>query len=217
MIYLIFIVHLILLTLTSLLLVRVFRLAQSGRFALDGQTTLLGFKVVSPISSDDAFRKKGKSSHLPKKQFRQQTSLQQQQRNVDSSNRIDSFAKAQIFAGLQMLDLKQKGVCLQTNKSDWLVNSIAAYFHGAAAQIVHYFDCSESDKEDILTFLITRNLNLSFEDTSKLTALNYLSKQDDLTEILEAGKCAAKIWLEKRSVPAKNSLFSSINEYGFII
>ncbi len=216
MFYLVAIAQIILLSLTSILLIRLYRLSQSGKLNQDSTAVAMGFTdiltdVLPPIVG-------GKREGVRSKKAHNQTSnISLPQKTINSSNRIDGFAKAQIFAGLQMLDLKQKGVCLKKHKSDWLIHSIVAYFHGAAAQIVHYFDCSDEDREDILAFLITRNLNLPFDEASKLTSQKYLSLEEDFDNILASGKAAAKIWLEKRSVPAKNSLFSSINEYGFII
>lgn len=216
MFYLVAIAQIILLSLTSILLVRLYRLSQSGNFNKETATAAIGLtgllaNVLPPIVGNK------RESVKPKKVRSQTADISLPQKTINSSNRIDSFAKAQIFAGLQMLDLKQKGVCLNKHKSDWLIHSIAAYFHGAVAQIVNYFDCNDEDREDILAFLITRNLNLPFDEASRLTSQKYLSLEEDFDNILASGKAAAKIWLEKRSVPAKNSLFNSINEYGFII
>lgn len=190
---------------------RMYQLAHEGAFAIDSQVKGVIFKTAFSeiIESID-----NNVLDLPKKA----NSKPAKHRNkLESSNRIDSFAKAQIFAGLQMLDLKQQGISIEKHRTGWMTESIAAYFHGAADHITQSFGCDETDQEDIVTFLITRNLNLSFEETSKLMSIRLLAEKTDLSEVIDAGKKAAKIWLDKRCVPPQNSLFNSINECGFVV
>ncbi|MCG8613529.1 MAG: hypothetical protein MI864_23705 [Pseudomonadales bacterium] len=195
-------------TLLGLLLYKVYLLAKGGEFASDD----------APLGELYSFR-----NVLKVEKSRTDNPLFGAKRNefetTAPGKRIDSFAKAQIFAGLQMLELKQRGVDINNSpKKTWLINAVGFYFFGAATIISKRYDCQKIDLEDILTFLLTRNLDFSYEESQTfigkaINADHDEAFQDDLYDL---GKHAAEAWLAKKSVPGDLSLYHAIDEWGLV-
>ena len=139
-----------------------------------------------------------------------------------SYSRAESITSAQIFAGLQLLEVKRKGINLNSTNEDWLNNGISFYLLGAASAITEHFDCRGSEKDDVMKFLLTKNLKQSDAKAeqyiSELYQLNEQSINEERTEdsAFDAGISAAKTWLKNKFIPEEYSLLSNLHTWGFI-
>ena len=150
--------------------------------------------------------------------------LKNKPKNVTLSHtysRAESITSAQIFTGLQLLEVKRKGINLYSSGEDWLDNGVSFYLLGAASAITEHFDCRGSEKDDVMKFLLTKNLKQTDERAEQyISELYQLNKQEleDNTEdsAFDAGIIAAKNWLKNKFIPEEHSLLSNLNTLGFV-
>ena len=132
-------------------------------------------------------------------------------------SRAESITSAQIFAGLQLLEVKRYGINLHSSGEDWLDNGVSFYLLGAASAITEHFDCRGSQKDDVMRFLLTKNLKLTEEKAEKYISELYQVNDQTIEEnAFDAGINAAKTWLTKKFIPEEHSLLSNLHTWGFI-
>ena len=136
-------------------------------------------------------------------------------------SRAESITSAQIFTGLQLLEVKRKGINLHSSGEDWLDNGISFYLLGAASAITEHFDCKGSEKDDVMKFLLTKNLKQTEKQAeqyiSELYQLNEKSIEDNAEDnAFDAGITAAKTWLKNKFIPEEHSLLSNLHTWGFV-
>ena len=132
-------------------------------------------------------------------------------------SRVESITSAQIFTGLQLLEVKRKGINLSSPKEDWLDKGISFYLLGAANAITEHFECSGHDKDEVMRFLLTKNLKLSEEKADHYISHLYQVNGKVIDEnAFGAGIKAAKTWLANKLIPEEYSLLSNIHTWGFI-
>ncbi len=131
-------------------------------------------------------------------------------------SRIDSISKAQIFAGLQLLELKRDGIDLSHTKS-WLYKRSALYLLGATNAICEHFGCEASERADVVAFVLTRNMGMNKSDADALLfrARKNFTKED--AEAVAAGKKAAESWINLRFTPKSESLKEQILCWGLTL
>lgn len=135
-------------------------------------------------------------------------------REVHTYERVDWLSKAQIFAGIQMLDAKRKGLQLMHEHGDDCRLIAAIYFIGAARSITLDMSGSEKDSRDVAAFLITHNLHM---DRLDIEHAQQSVTRDELT--LMAYRCGLEggsDWLKRHFVPDELSLFDAITNSAFV-
>lgn len=130
-------------------------------------------------------------------------------------SKADRVAKAQIFAGIQMLDAKMQGVNFRHGALGGACEKLAAaYLTGAARAITFKMDGGEEEALDVTAFLLTHNL--SFKTQAALQALNELTRDENTLASFRAGLEAAESWMSQKFVPEKFSLYRAIADNAFI-
>lgn len=134
-----------------------------------------------------------------------------------SYSRAESITSSQIFAGLQLFEIKRNGINPLSPGQDWIDNGISYYLLGAASAITEHFDCSGNDKDDVMRFLLTKNLNYSNELAEQCISKIYQVDEQDIEQnAFYAGIDAAKTWLTKKFIPDEHSLLNNLNSLGFV-
>lgn len=159
-----------------------------------------------------------------KKETHHSSSIKEKGANVTLSHtysRAESITSAQIFAGLQLLEVKRYGINLHSSGKDWLDNGVSFYLLGAASAITEHFDCRGSQKDDVMKFLLTKNLKLTDAKAeqyiSELYQVNDRTIEDPMEDgAFDAGINAARTWLTKKFIPEEHSLLSNLHTWGFI-
>ena len=132
-------------------------------------------------------------------------------------SRVESITSAQIFAGLQLLEVKRTGINLFSSREDWIDNGVSYYLLGAASAITAHFDCSGNDKDDVMRFLLTKNLKISEERAEKYISLLYQENEQEIEQgAFHAGITAAKTWLTNKFIPEEQSLLNNLHSWGFV-
>ena len=164
------------------------------------------------------------SKHGGKKEVTRTNFLNKKPTNVTLSHtysRAESITSAQIFTGLQLLEVKRKGINLYSSGEDWLDNGISFYLLGAASAITEHFDCKGSEKDDVMRFLLTKNLKQTDEKAEQYISELYQVNEQTIegrTEdgAFDAGITAAKTWLSNKFIPEEYSLLSNLHTWGFV-
>ncbi|WP_250658056.1 hypothetical protein [Alkalimarinus coralli] len=132
-------------------------------------------------------------------------------------SRAESITSSQIFAGIQLLEIKRKGINPHSPGQDWIDNGISYYLLGAVSAITEHFDCDGNDKDDVMKYLLTKNLKYTNEQAERHIS-NLYQVNDETIErnAFYAGIDAAKTWLSKKFIPDEHSLFSNLNTLGFV-
>jgi len=132
--------------------------------------------------------------------------------------RIDSLSRAQIFAGLQLFELKRANIDLASTK-EWLSRRIAEFFIGASDNICEHFNCDPDDRHDVCVFVLTRNLGTDKFAAEKMVSevrnAQAMSKLDNF-DAYHAGSKAALSWLSLKYTPKSESLVEQIQNWGLI-
>jgi len=132
-------------------------------------------------------------------------------------SRAESITSAQIFAGLQLFEIKRNGINPLSPGQDWIDNGISYYLLGAASAITEHFECSGNDKDDVMRYLLTKNLNYSNELAEQCISKIYQVDEQDIEQnAFYAGIDAAKTWLTKKFIPDEHSLLNNLNSLGFV-
>jgi len=129
--------------------------------------------------------------------------------------KMDSLKKAQIFSGIQLLEIKRNYNNLHQENLKWLREAISLYLIGAIDFIGKQAKCDTKSRKELITLVLKSNLNLSKENTEQYfqeALYRKLSSDNDL--MVRAGAKAAKHWLAENIVPKPASLKAQLNDWG---
>jgi len=129
--------------------------------------------------------------------------------------KMDSLKKAQIFSGIQLLEIKRNYNNLHLENLTWLREAISLYLIGAIDFIGKQAKCDTKSRKELITLVLKSNLKLSPENTEEYfqeALYRKLSSDNDL--MVRAGAKAAKYWLTENIVPKPASLEAQLNDWG---
>ncbi len=129
--------------------------------------------------------------------------------------KMESLQKAQIFAGIQLLEIKRNYGDLHQENLSWLREAVSLYLIGAIDFIGKQANCGSKSRKELISLVLKSNLNLSPEKTTsyfKEALYRKLSSDNDL--MVRAGAKAAKFWLTEKVVPKPISLEEQLNDWG---
>ncbi|MFT7372542.1 MAG: hypothetical protein ACI9T9_001229 [Oleiphilaceae bacterium] len=129
--------------------------------------------------------------------------------------KMDSLKKAQIFSGIQLLEIKRDHKNLHQENLKWLREAISLYLIGAIDFIGKQAKCDTKSRKELITLVLKSNLNLSTENTEEYfqeALYRKLSSDNDL--MVRAGAKAAKHWLSESIVPKPVSLKARLDDWG---
>lgn len=207
MFYLVFVTQLLLISLTALLLARLVLLAKKNTFAVDG----FGIRSVVRHSAKDISKLKNALST---------SSTGEKSNNIEA--RINSLTQAQIFSSAQLMIVRQKGLLKadsqHKDEKNWLIKAVVCYLIGSSSQIAKHFECSDLDIDDVIMFVLTKNLKLSPESAEHYLRNEFITeaKETYIQALFAAGKNAAAQWVKEKKVEQSNRLYEAINEWGLI-
>ncbi len=185
-IYLVFFAQIFLVVLTVLLISKIYFLVKRNGLAVDKAGALSLFQAPDSRLSDVTH-----SEYLSEQAKR-------------PNARIDSLAKSQIFTSAQLLAMKQKGFYLKSNDPEsWLTKAVACYLIGASTQISANYQCSAASVDDVIMFVLGRNLDLPYDVALSYLTPEFINSGEAYKKALfQSGKKAAAEWLIR--VPPKN-------------
>ena len=129
--------------------------------------------------------------------------------------KMECLKKAQMFTGVQMLNLKRSNKDLNSNNMEWLHKAISLYLIGAIDYIGKHAKCGASTRKELIILVLKSNLKLSnlmvnqyFEEA----LYRELSSENDL--MVRAGAKAAKSWSSDKQIPTSLSLSNQLNDWG---
>jgi hypothetical protein len=136
---------------------------------------------------------------------------------VDDSYEIkmDCLQKAQMFAGVQMLEIKRSYGDLHQANLSWLREAISLYLIGAVDYIGKQAQCGAATRKELIKVVLKSNLKVSNDISSQyFTGALYrkLSSENDL--MVRAGARAAKTWLAGEKIPNELTLSVQLNDWG---
>ena len=183
-------------------------------FALLGLLAYLAYQVLTLFNNDQLATSTANQSGLESAGRGFNVISQPQTHNY---SRAESITSSQIFAGLQLFEIKRKGINPLSPGQDWIDNGISYYLLGAASAITEHFDCNGDDRDDVMRFLLTKNLNYSNELAEQCISKIYqVDEQDNEQNAFYGGIDAAKTWLTKKFIPDEHSLLNNLNSLGFV-
>ncbi|WP_097461440.1 hypothetical protein [Mangrovitalea sediminis] len=127
---------------------------------------------------------------------------------------MDWMSKAQIFAGIQLLDAKRKGLILADDNKPGCRQLAAMYMIGAAKGIILNMQGNDQDARDVAAFLMTHNLHFDRLDIED--ALNAVTRDESTLNSYRCGLEGAETWLARRFVPDSISLYEAVSSNAFI-
>jgi hypothetical protein len=129
--------------------------------------------------------------------------------------KMDSLQKAQMFAGIQMLEIKKCYGDLHQPNLAWLREAISLYLIGSVDYIGKHARCSAATRKELIKIVLKSNLKVSSDISSQYFSealYRKLSSENDL--MVRAGAKAAKSWLSDQKVPNELSLSTQLNDWG---
>jgi hypothetical protein len=135
--------------------------------------------------------------------------------NDNYDRKMDCLKQAQIFSGVQMLDIKRNYSELNHDSMSWLREAISLYLIGAVDYIGKQARCGTTTRKELISLVLKSNLNLSdfiAEQYFEQALYRQLSSENDL--MVRAGAKAAKSWLSDTQVPDNLSLSYQLNDWG---
>lgn len=129
--------------------------------------------------------------------------------------KMECLHQAQIFAGVQMLQIKRNYGDLHQENLAWLREAISLYLIGSVDFIGKQANCSASTRKELITLVLKSNLKVSNDISAEyFSAALYrtLSSEQDL--MVRAGAKAAKAWLANEKVPEELTLTTQLNHWG---
>lgn len=133
----------------------------------------------------------------------------------DYETKMHCLQKAQMFAGIQMLEIKRNYGDLHQANLSWLREAISLYLIGAVDYIGKQAKCTAATRKEMIKLVLKSNLKISNDITSQyFTEALYrkLSSENDL--MVRAGARAAKTWVSGEKVPNELSLQVQLNDWG---
>lgn len=129
--------------------------------------------------------------------------------------KMECLKQAQMFTGVQMLDIKRNYGDLNQENMSWLCEAISLYLIGAVDYIGKQARCGASTRKELITLVLKSNLKLSSLVTTQYfeeALYRKLSSENDL--MVRAGAKAAKSWFGNKNVPENLSLSYQLNGWG---
>lgn len=133
---------------------------------------------------------------------------------VAAYERVDWISKAQIFAGIQMLDAKRKGLALVQEHNEECRLLGAIYLIGAAKSITLDMGGSEANAKDVAAFLIVHNLHMDRLDIEH--AQLSVTRDETTLAAFRCGLEGGSNWLKHHFVPDEVSLFEAVTSSAFV-
>tara|TARA_R110002072_G_scaffold99983_6_gene219992 strand:- start:15636 stop:16211 length:576 start_codon:yes stop_codon:yes gene_type:complete len=129
--------------------------------------------------------------------------------------KMDCLKQAQIFCGVQMLDVKRSYGNLNQKNLSWLKEAIGLYLIGAVDFIGKQARCDASTRKELITLALKSNLKLTDETSNQYFSealYRTLSSEKDL--MVRAGAKSAKHWLNDTQIPKDLALSYQLNDWG---
>lgn len=129
--------------------------------------------------------------------------------------KMDCLQKAQMFSGVQMLEIKRSYGDLHQANLAWLREAISLYLIGAVDYIGKQANCSAATRKEMIKVVLKSNLKVSNDISSQYFSgalYRKLSSENDL--MVRAGARAAKTWLSGDKVPNELTLRVQLNDWG---
>lgn len=183
-----------------------------------GLLMYLGYRVASLFNSYLIAEGHEGVMPTPSIQFKSPNKPQDQQHNQQSRlAKVESIASCQIFTGIQLFELKRQGIDPQSPRQEWIDSGISYYLLGAASVITSHFGCNSSDKDDVMRYLLTKNLGYNLALTEEhISNLYHTDDQAVEKSAFNTGTEAANTWLDKKYIPEDLSLYNNLNNLGFV-
>ena len=129
--------------------------------------------------------------------------------------KMDCLQKAQMFSGVQMLEIKRSYGDLHQANLAWLREAISLYLIGAVDYIGKQANCAAATRKELIKLVLKSNLKVSDDISSQYFSealYRQLSSENDL--MVRAGARAAKTWLTGEKIPNELSLRVQLNDWG---
>ena len=130
-------------------------------------------------------------------------------------NKMECLKQAQIFSGVQMLNIKRSFGDLNQENMSWLREAISLYLIGAVDFIGKQSRCGASTRKELITLVLKSNLKLSEDISSQYFSealYRKFSSENDL--MIRSGAKAAKAWLTNQKVPNQLTLSCQLDDWG---
>ena len=135
-------------------------------------------------------------------------------KDLATYERVDWISKAQIFAGIQMLDAKRKGLPLVQEQNEECRLLAAIYLIGAAKSITLDMGGTEVNAKDVAAFLIVHNLHMDRLDIEH--AQLSVTRDETTLAAFRCGLEGGSNWLKRHFVPDEVSLFEAVTSSAFV-
>ena len=129
--------------------------------------------------------------------------------------KMNCLKQAQIFCGVQMLDVKRSYGDLNQKNLAWLKEAIGLYLIGAVDFIGKQAKCDSSTRKELITLVLKSNLKLTDELSNQFFSealYRTISSEKDL--MVRAGAKSAKHWLNEKQIPKELALNYQLNDWG---
>ena len=129
--------------------------------------------------------------------------------------KMNCLKQAQIFCGIQTLDVKRRFGDLNQKNLTWLKEAIGLYLIGAVDLIGKQAKCDASTRKELIILVLRSNLKLTDETSNQYFSdalYRTLSSEKDL--MIRAGAKSAKHWLSDKQIPQELSLSNQLNDWG---
>ncbi len=129
--------------------------------------------------------------------------------------KMDCLQSAQIFAGVQMLEIKRTYGDLHQPNLSWLRNAISLYLIGAVDYMGKQAHCNAVTRKELITLVLKSNLKVSNDISSQyFSEALYRKMSSENDQMVRAGAKAAKAWLQNEQVPDELTLKTQLNDWG---
>ncbi|MFT6907098.1 MAG: hypothetical protein ACJAS1_003772 [Oleiphilaceae bacterium] len=130
-------------------------------------------------------------------------------------SKMECLKQAQIFTGVQMLNIKRSYGDLNQENMAWLREAISLYLIGAVDFIGKQARCDTSTRKELITLVLKSNLKLSKDISNQYFSealYRKFSSQSDL--MIRSGAKAAKSWVTNQKVPNDLTLSCQLDDWG---
>ena len=129
--------------------------------------------------------------------------------------KMECLKQAQIFSGVQMLDIKRSYGDLNQKNMSWLHEAISLYLIGAVDFIGKDARCSAPTRKELISLVLKSNLKLSEDISSQyFTDALYRKFSSEKDLMVRAGAKAAKSWVNTKELPNNLTLSYQLNDWG---
>ena len=135
--------------------------------------------------------------------------------NAEYDKKMKALQKAQVFAGIQLLEIKRSYGNLKRENVAWLKEPSALYIIGAVDLIGHEARCNMQSRKELAKLVLKSNLHLSTDIATKyLDAALYGTLGSDNALMVREGAKAAKYWLINNKTSKTTSLSTQLENFG---